>query len=54
MLKSDKEQFIPDFAKQFIEDINLKRMKKGDPLLKEEEVRDLIDKLDIIKNGYAG
>ena len=54
MLLRDKEQFIPDFAKPFIEEVNLKRMKKGDPLLKEEEIRDLIDKLDIIKNGYAG
>ncbi|MBI5222331.1 MAG: hypothetical protein HY980_02435 [Candidatus Magasanikbacteria bacterium] len=54
MIKQDKEQFIPDFAKPFIEEVNLKRMKKGDPLLKEEEIRDLIDKLDIIKNGYAG
>lgn len=53
-LKRDQEQFIPDFAKPFIEELNLKRMKKGDPLLKEEEIRDLIDKLDNIRNGYAG
>lgn len=51
MLKRDKEQFIPDFAKPFVEEMNLKRIKKGDPLLKEEEVRDLIDKLENIRNG---
>lgn len=50
-LKRDKEQFIPDFAKPFVEEANRKRMKKGDPLLKEEEVRDLIDKLENIRNG---
>lgn len=51
-LKRDKEQFIPDFAKQFVEEINRARLKKGNVPLQEEELKKLIDRLEEIRENY--
>lgn len=52
MLKREKEQHLQMFAKKFVDDINRKRLKKGDLPLTEDEIKDLIDKLDNIRNQY--
>lgn len=53
-LRGDKDfqLSIPEYAREFVEEVNRKRSTKGDAPLNEEALCKLLDKLAEIRNHY--